>query len=448
MDYKQSLEKLEAAGRLRRVHSEVDPAYELAGVAKKLEGGPAVLFEHVKGQKFPLAMGTLWDRENVAVLLDTSVDQLPFLYADAMASLQNAPVAPVVVEGTDKVPAQAVVMDKVDLSKLPIPVLAEKDGGPYFDNSVVIAKDPDTGVRNTSIHRMMVTGKDRLGLLLDIGRHLRDYYERAEAKGQPLEITINNGVNLAYYFAAATPSAACSLDCDELGVASYLLGEPARLSKSLTVGVEGIADAQVILEAEILPKTREPEGPFGEVSSYYASRDDRWVVHVKKITHAKDPIVSSLLPGKEVWNSTGLGVEASIFQSLDKQVKGLKAVYMPHGGSHYSVVVQIDPPLRGMAKNAILGAFAAFPPLQMVTAVNSDVDLKNPEEVERAIVTRCDPLHDVIIIPKSLGHELNPITDNGYAGKMGFDATYPVPKEPKFEKVGFKEVNLDDFDIS
>ena len=144
-------------------------------------------------------------------------------------------------------------MEEVDLSKIPVPTLALKDGGPYFSNCVIIAKDPDTGVRNTSVHRLMVTGKNRLGLLMYVGRHLRDYYERAEAKGQSLEITINNGAHPAYYVAAITPSAAAPIDVDELGVASYLLGEPAKLCKSKTVDVEGIAEAQMIMEAEILP---------------------------------------------------------------------------------------------------------------------------------------------------------------------------------------------------
>ncbi|MDR1709843.1 MAG: UbiD family decarboxylase, partial [Candidatus Accumulibacter sp.] len=338
MDYRKSLEKLAAEGRLARVKSEVDPVHELAGIAKAYEGGKAVLFEKVKGSEFPLAIGLWWNRDNLASLFGVEKDELPFLLSRAMRSLSENAAPPVVV---DDAPAQEVTMDEVDLLKIPVPTFALLDGGPYFSNCVVIAKDPDTGVRNTSIHRLMVRGKDKLGLLMDMGRHLRDYYERAEAKGQPLEVTINNGVDAAYYVAAITPSGAAPIDVDELGVASYLLGEPARLCKSRTVGVEGIADAQLIMEAEILPHVREPEGPFGEVSGYYASRADRWVVRVKAITHCRNPVISTLLPGKEVWTSVGLGVEANIFQTVSKQVKGLKKVYMTHGGSHYHVIIQI-----------------------------------------------------------------------------------------------------------
>lgn len=444
MDLKDCLNKLDEAGKLAHIKSEVDVYHEMAGISAKLEGKQVLLFEKLKGYDYPVTTGMWWNRENLATIFDSTAEELPFLFAKAVQSLNNNPVEPVIVEDA---PAQQVTMDEVDLSKIPVPTLALKDGGPYFSNCVIIAKDPDTGVRNTSVHRLMVTGKNRLGLLMDVGRHLRDYYERAEAKGQSLEITINNGAHPAYYVAAITPSAAAPIDVDELGVASYLLGEPAKLCKSKTVDVEGIAEAQMIMEAEILPYVREPEGPFGEVSGYYATRDDRWVVNIKSITMQKNPVIHMLHPGKEVWNSVGLGAEANLFQTISKQVKGLKKVYLSHGGSHYHAILQIDPPRNGMAKNAILAAFAAFPALQMVTAVNSDVNLYDAEDVERAMVTRCRPDKDIIIVPDCFGHELNPATDDGVGAKMGFDCTYPVPKSDRYEKVAFKEVDLNDYDI-
>lgn len=444
MDLKDCLRKMEQAGRLAHVTTPVNAVHELAGVAAKLDGGKALVFDHVKGYDDPVSTGMWWNRENVAPIFDTPVDQLSGLFAQAVASLRQNPVAPVVVEDA---PAQAVTMPEVDLGKIPVPTHALLDGGPYFSNCVIIAKDPDTGVRNTSIHRLMVTGKDRLGLLMDMGRHLRDYYERAEARGEPLEITINNGTHPAYFVAATTPSSAAPIDVDELAVASYLLGEPARLCKSRTVSVEGIADAQLILEAEILPHVREPEGPFGEVSGYYATRADRWVVHVKAITMQKEPVIHMLHPGREVWNGQGLGIEANLFQTISRQVKGLKNVYMTHGGSHYHIVLQMDPPNNGMAKNAIMAAFAAFSDLQMVTVVNSDVNIYDAEDVERAMVTRCDPARDIVIIPNAFGHELNPVVKNNMASKMGFDCTYPVPKPAAYTRVAFQDVDLSNYEI-
>ena len=321
MDFKQCIEKLEKNNRVVHIKTPVDLKHEVAGVAKEFEGKEVVVFDKIKGQEYPLSIGLWWNRENLACLYDCHERELPFLFQNAVKTLYNNPVMPVIEK---KPKSQEVIMEEADLYKIPVPTLALNDGGPYFDNCVVIAKDPDTGVRNTSVHRFMITGKNRMGMLMDVGRHLRDYYERAEKNGKPLEITINNGVNPSYYVAAITPSSAASIDVDELAVASALLKRPASLSKSLTVDVEGIADAQLVIEGEILPYVREPEGPFGEVSGYYASRDDRWVVNVKAVTTCKTPLISTLLPGKEVWNSVGLGVEANIFDSVSKQVKGLK----------------------------------------------------------------------------------------------------------------------------
>ncbi len=444
MDLKDCLKKLEAEGRLCHVKTEVDPVHELAGIAARFEGGKVVQFDRVKGSGYPVVTGLWWNRDNLACVFGCETEKLSFLFSDAVASLRSHPVAPVIVGDA---PAQSETMAEPDLSRIPVPTHALKDGGPYFSNCVVIARDPDTGVRNTSVHRLMVTGKDRLGLLMDVGRHLRDYYERSEARGIPLEITINNGPHPAYYVAAITPSAAAPIDVDELAVASFLLGEPARLCRSRTVGVEGIAEAQMIMEAEILPHVREPEGPFGEVSGYYAAREDRWVVRVKAITLNRSPVIHMLHPGREVWNSVGLGVEANMFQTISRQVPGLKKVYLTHGGSHYGAVLQMDPPKNGMAKNAILAAFAAFPPLQMVRVVNSDVDVYDAEDVERAMVTRCDPANDVIIIKNAFCHELNPTVKDNVGAKIGFDCTCPVPRPARYEKISYKPVDLEDYEI-
>lgn len=83
----------------------------------------------------------------------------------------------------------------------------------------------------------------------------------------------------------------------------------------------------------------------------------------------------------------------------------------------------------------------------MVTVVNSDVDIRNPEEVERAMVTRCDPASDIIIVPGAFGHELNPVLKDNVGAKMGFDCTCPLPRSPRYEKVAYKNVSLKDYII-
>ncbi|MBM4422253.1 MAG: UbiD family decarboxylase [Chloroflexi bacterium] len=445
IDLGASVERLAANGDLARVRSEVDLVHELAGVARCFEGKEVVLCEKVRERIFPVLIGLYWNRSALARLFDCAAEQLPFVVADSVAEWQTRPIDP---EVGDSGAANEVIEPDVDLGKLPIPTHALGDGGPYIDSAIVIARDPDTGVRNASIYRALVTGPDRLTVQLDEGRHVRDYFERAEKQGKPLEVTLNIGVGPAAHIAAIVPASAAPLDKDELGVAGNIAGRPLHLIRSQSVGVEGIADAQFVLEAEMLPHVREPEGPFAEVTGYYAARDDRWVVRVKKITRRKNPIWQTILSGKEVFNSVGLVGEAAVYRLVSRQVRGVKAVYFSHGGcGFYHAIIQIQKSMEGIAKNAILATFAAFPSLKMVVAVDEDVDLTNAEDVEWALATRFRPDTGMIVIPSARGHELNPSTDRGLGTKLGLDATAPFPRPRAFERVKMAKVDLSKFDI-
>lgn len=444
-DLQSCLRFLEQNDGLVRVKSPVSLKHELAGVARCFEGREVVLFENVEGEFCPVIAGMYWNRKLIAGVFGCQMEKLPFLFSEAVSSWQQKPVDPVVV---DQSLANQVVMESPDLYQLPVPVHALEDGGPYFSCSVVIAKDPETGVRNASVNRIMVTGPDRLTMLMDVGRHLRDYYERAAKKGMPLEITINNGVDPTVYFAAVVPSSAAPIDRDELGIASTLLGRPLELVSSRTVGVEGVASAQFIIEGEILPELREEEGPFGEVTGYYAKRDVRWAVRVKSVTRRKDPIFQTLIPGKEVYNSVGLMGEANIYHLVSRQVPGIKAVYLTHGGcGFYHAVVQMKKVYEGTQRNAILAAMAAFPSLKQVTVVDEDVDIYNPEDVEWAMATRFNPRDGIVLVNDCFGHELNPVTQNGITAKVGFDATVPLIRADEFKRVKMISVDMTKYKV-
>ncbi|GAB4421926.1 MAG: hypothetical protein Fur0044_19710 [Anaerolineae bacterium] len=143
IDLNACLERLAANGDLVRVRSELDPVHELAGVAYRFEGKEVVLCERVTGHSFPVLVGLYWNRAALARLFGCATAQLPFVVADAVQEWQTRPIEP---EVDDNGPANEVVEEEVDLSRLPIPTHALGDGGPYIDSAVVIARDPDTGV--------------------------------------------------------------------------------------------------------------------------------------------------------------------------------------------------------------------------------------------------------------------------------------------------------------
>lgn len=449
VDLTSCIKYLENTGNLVRVKSEVDLKYDLAGIAKKFEGKKCVLFERVKGHQSPVLTGLLWNRDIVGALFGVPKEKVPFVIGGAIGSWKRNPDAltsPVL----DRGPANEVIEEDVDLYKLPIPIHALKDGGRYLDCSVVIVKNPETGIPNISIHRMMVTRKDRLSFLIDPGRHLGAYLEIAEKRNEPLQVTINNGIGLAPWLISAIPGQGDG----KHGIANHLLGRPIRLMKAQAVDVPAFADAQFVIEAEIIPNVREDEGPFAEVTGYYASLDKRWVMRVKAITHRKDPVFHTLLSGQEVWNAVGFTAEAKIFVTVKKQVPQLRAVYLTPGGcGFYGAVVQVEKDGEMVGRNAIKATFDAFPPLQRVVAVDTDVSLYDPIEVNWALTTRFDPASDLVIMANQWGHILNPmvrINPDGKGGtvtKMGMDATAPYPRTEKFERVTFKEVSLKDYQI-
>lgn len=441
---------LKAAGNLIRVRSEVDPRFELAGIARKLEGTRPVIFERVKGHAYPVFTGLLWNRAVVASLFGVAKEKVPFRIAGAVGKWQkNKSGLPSRVLET--APANEVVEDEIDLSILPLPVHALKDGGPYLDSSLVVARHPETGGINVSIHRMQMTRKDRLTFLIDPGRHLEEYVAIAERRGEALPVTINNGVGLAPWIVSSLPR----LGDGKPAIANHLAGRAIHWIKAQTSDVPAYADAQFVIEAEILPGVREWEAPFAEVTGYYGGRDKRYVMQVRKITRRRKPVFHTVLSGQEVWNAVGFTAEAAIFRAVQGKIPEVKAVFLPPGGcGFYQAVVQVANTRADIGKDVISETFKAFRSLQRVVVVDTDVNLYDPVDVEWAITTRFNADADLVILPDQEGHILNPIVKvnadgrGGTVTKVGIDALVPFGEDrARFTRVKFREVTLSSYDI-
>jgi 2,5-furandicarboxylate decarboxylase 1 len=334
------------------------------------------------------------------------------------------------------------------LHKLPIPHHSIDDGGRYLTSSVVIAKDPDTGVRNVSVHRMMVTGKNRFTLLLEELGHVMDYYKRAEAKGEALEITVSNGVDYPTLMAGAVPASAAPIEADELGIVSQMRGEPVQLIKAQSVDVEAIANAQFVIEGRILPGVREPEGPYAEVTGYYAEREERWVMEVTAMTRRKNPIFNSILSGREVGNAYGLIAGAGAFEKIHSLVPEVTAVHFADGSVPYHLIVRMNKVHEGSQRNAIMAAFVALAFVKTVTVVDEDVDIYSPADVDWAVQTRACYESDMLLIPDAIGHRLNPMVEGDKWTRLGIDATVKLPRPDKFRRAKVQSVDLSAYEIT
>ncbi len=440
------IEDLDQAGMIAHVNSAVELKHDLAGIAAELEGEKrAVMFHDVIGQQSPVFTGLYWSRDLLAHLLRQKADELPQFVSGCIESWQKSPRDPVVVETGPVLQGQS----GLALSDLPVPVHAAQDGAAYFDAGVVIATDPETGVRNASIQRFMVIDDRTLHVNIDAGRHLGLYLEKAKKLRKSLFISINCGVGPGLHFAAAAPAEAAPPESDELGIASEFHNAPLELVKGKMTPTELVANAMYALECEMIPGELGDEGPFAEVTGYYARCEPRPIVRVRAVHARPNPVFQTILSGVEVWNSVGLLGEANVLAMLKKQIPGVQQVYFTHGGcGFYHAVVSLKQKRAGWGKQAIMATFAAFPPLKMVTVVDDDVDIRNASDVEWAMSTRLDAKSGIVTIENVFGHGLNPGFPDYIGTKVGFDCTRPFPLSGEYDRAAYKPMSLDSVDIS
>lgn len=442
-NFRQQVDFLESRGDLVRVEREVDPVFEVAAVAKHLDPGPAVLFENVKGHDMPVVIGTDGDRRRIAASIGVSPLDLAERYAEAISD----PIVPVVV---DDGPIKEVIRHKdIDLmSEFPILTHYERDGGPYLTTGVVVAEDPERGIRNLSYHRLQVTGPDEMRGLI-VPRHLRQMVETAESENRPVPVAIVIGLDSAERLAAATWGSAIPLGFDELSIAGALKGRPEEIVHCETVPVHVPANAEIVIEAEILPHIRKDEGPFAEFTGNYGPMSENEVFQVKAITRREMPLVQSLVAfTSEHHNLLGMPYEPVVLKTLRGVLPNTEAVHITAGGcGKFHAVVRIKKRHEGDGKDAIIAALHAVRDIKQVVVVDDDVDPFDAKDVEWAIATRFRADQDLLVITGAKGNELDPSTfGTAITSKMGLDATKPLGEAGRFEKV--RVPGIDEIDIS
>src|ERR1700722_1702542 len=436
-DLRSWLQRLATTGRLAVARDGVSLIDELAAVSKKLELERAVMFPRPGGHPMAVLASLFADRSWIAESLGVPVNEL-------LTRFQQAVRQPLPWIEVEEAPVQDVVHRDVDLLRLlPIPKHNEHDSGPYITAALLIARNPQTGIQNVSIHRCQVSGPDRIGVLL-LPRHTQHYFRLAEQAGAALEIALVIGVHPACMLAS---QAIAALDEDEMKIAGALLGQPVQMVKCRTNRVRVPAHAEIVIEGRFLPKVREPEGPFGEFSQYYGSRANREVIQVDAITHRKNAIFHTIVGGgTEHLLLGGTPREASLLEHLQRSFASVRDVRLTRGGTcRYHLVVKIDKASDGEPKNIIMGAFGGHYDVKQVVVVDMDVDIDNSNEIEWAVATRFQADRDLVIVSGAQGSKLDPSTQDGISAKMGMDATKPVSTEPMaFKRIHVKGVeNVD-----
>ncbi|MDH6286318.1 UbiD family decarboxylase [Rhodococcus opacus] len=434
------LDHLQRSGRLTLTNPDVDLRFGVAGVANRLDGISASVFPAPGGHPVPIVSGLLSQRSWMAEAAGVEQSELITRFEDAC-------LHPVPSEETSHAPCQQLVHHDVDLEKqLPIPTHNEHDHGAYITAGLLIARRPDTGVQNVSIHRLQVSGPNRLGALL-LPRHTLAFFAEQEREGADLDIAIVVGVDPLTLMAS---QAIVPIDHDELEISGALRGAPLTVTKCVTNSVRVPAEAEFVLEGRLLSNVREPEGPFGEFPQYYGERAERHVIEIDALTQRESPVYHTIVGGGlEHLLLGGIPREASFLSHLKRSFPCVRDVHLSRGGTcRYHLYVQLETPKPGEAKNVILGAFATHYDIKHVTVVDIDVDVHDPTEVEWAVATRFQADRDLVVVAGSQGSKLDPSTADGFGTKMGLDATVPTDApEMRFTRIrvpGQQQIHLDE----
>ena len=424
MMFRDFVEKLKAENKMAVAKKPVSKNLDLAGLMHTLDGCP-VYVPKVEDSDFAAVGNVYSTRELICDHLGVTKEEL----MSKLVHATNNPKKPELVESG---PVLENSTDSVDLSRLPIPVHAEKDGGPYISSGVIIAKDKELG-RNLSFHRMMVIDKDKVVLRI-LPRHLDEFIKRA---GGELDVAFVVGAPINVLLSAAISS---KLGQDELEYANALA--PVKTVK-LGNGIEVPADCEFAFEGRIT-KEMHNEGPFIDLTETYDIVRKQQVMKITKMHHRNDPLWHVLLPGGlEHKMLMGMPREPTIFNEINKVCECRRVNITPGGCSWLHATVSIKKKAEDDGKKAIEAAFAGHKSLKHVVIVDDDIDVDNPAEVEWAMATRFQAGKGLVVKENEKGSSLDPSADPNTRAttKMGVDATKPLDGKEAFEKGKWKKIN-------
>lgn len=430
--------KLDAAGELKRITTEVDPVLEITAIAdremKSPGGGKALLFEKCRGAKFPLLINAYGSTKRMAMALGVNdVEDIareletimrakpPTSFKEAIALLGTAMELRHAKPKTGKGE-----WSECRLSDLPIQKCWPQDAGRFICLPLVITHDPDTGARNVGCYRMQVIDDRTTFMHWQLhktgARHWRRYVELKKR----MPVTVALGGDPVHAFAATAP---LPDGIDEFMFAGFLR------KKSVELAGDVPADCDFVLEGYVDPDEKlELEGPFGDHTGYYTLPEPYPKFHVERILARKDAIYPSTIVGQPPMEDFYMGTASvRIFLPVFKMnFPEIVDIALPaEGVFHNLVVVSIKKQFPYHAMKVMHGLWGMGQMMftKIIVVVDADVNVHNTSEVLFRLTANIDPERDIIFTkgPADVLDHATPVM--GFGSKMGIDATHKLPGE-------------------
>lgn len=426
-DLREYLHLLDKAGLLKRVTAPVDLKHEIGAIcARALERkGPALLFENIKGYEGkPLVSNIIYSVDELAIAFNTDPD-VDKIYAVIVDGHRNR--LPSVTVATAPCKDEIHYGDEIDLFEIPTPWWHELDGGPYLGTSAgVITRDAETGILNMGTYRCMVVDKKTLTVSGQVRSHIIKY----EAKGLPTPMAVVMGMDPMLTLASGSPVPPDADGSMEYEAAGAWRGSPTELVKCETSNLLVPARAEYIIEGEVLPGERMPEGPHGEAGGFYGQQWDAFPIRVKCITHRRNPITYGIIclldEDYPRWLFRSGSFEARIIK--ESGIPGIKQAYFPElgGRSWGGAIIAADIKSPDEPRQIVEAAWKIVPN-RWVIVVDGDCDVRNWNDVMWRIVTNVRYDRDFYQGKAVRGGERSGLARGGRNPMVDIDSDIPDP---------------------
>ena len=443
-DLQDFLRLVEQRGQLRRITAPVDGDLEAAAIADRVlaMGGPALLFENVKGSSMPLVLNLLGTVERVAWSMGLErVEELEDL-GSRLALLQQPKPPKGLKELTsfsrvlwDLVKArpdrdltprchQKVVPEaELDLSQLPLIRPWPGDAGRVITLGLVITKDPETKVPNVGVYRLQQQDARSMTVhWLSVrggARHLR----KAAERGEKLEVAVALGVHPLLVMAAATP---IPVQLSEWLFAGLYAGQGVHLARCKTVDLEVPSHSEIVLEGTITPGETLGDGPFGDHMGFYGLEEPSPLVRFHCMTQKREPVMLTTFSGRPPKEEAMLAIALNRIYTpiLRQQVSEIVDFFLPMEALSYKLaVISIDKAYPGQARRAAMAFWSALPQFtytKFVVVVDKSINV--------------DPQRDLFVLDDTPFDSLDFASERlGLGGRLAIDATTKVGPEKRHD---------------
>ena len=473
-DLRDWIKALEKAGELKRITQEVSPELEITEISDRVSktgsrasaaakpsdapsnyapGGPALLFENIKGHPgHKVFINQFGSQRRMALALGVdSLDEIaerikglmnmkaPEGFLDKLKMLPQLSALtsafPKTVSAKEARCKEVILRDNFDLNQFPILKCWPLDGGRFITLPCVHTRDPRTGKRNIGMYRMQVYDSQTTGMHWQRQKVAAEHYREAlraaaasasdadpltarvaamaesaggtvsipdgpigglpqvtlgNLKGTRLEVAVAIGTDPATTFSAIVPAPP---EVEEFMIAGFLRGKPVEIVKCETVDLEVPAHAEIVLEGYVELGELRSEGPFGDHTGFYTLTDEYPVFHLSCITHRKDPIYAATIVGKPPMEDAWMG-------------KAVERIFLPVMKMTVPELVDINLPVEGVFHNLMLVSIKKSYPGQARKVMNAIWSLG------QAMFTKCIVVVDEDCDVQDIGEVTLRVTNN------------------------------------